>query len=680
MTNMTNLQRLLRPKSIAVVGGAFANEVVRQLKKIGYDGDVWPVSPKRPEMHGIPSYKTVDALPSAPDAAFIGVPRGATVEIVRQLAELGAGGAVCYASGFAEVEDGQEYHAGLQAAMGEMAIVGPNCYGVLNYLDGVTLWPDENGGSRLEKGVGIIAQSGNIGISFTMQQRSVPVAYVISTGNQAGATIPDYIEAMLLDERVTAIGIHVEGLDDVAAFSRAAVHALEKKVPIVVIKSGASELGSHVAMSHTSSLAGSDALYDALFARLGVVRAYTIPQFLETLKFLSIVGPVPAPTVASISCSGGEAALTADRAAANGLSMPPLTEPQSAELFDILGEKVALGNPLDYHTYIWDNEPAQTNCFAGMLRGEQAVTLKILDFPRPDICDPAAWVKAARAFSTAVDQTGAQGVVVSTLQENMLPSMGDLLIPHGVAPMHGLEDCLIAIKGAHEVYLRQSGGAVLPLAEPKSSDGNIQTLDEAASKKLIAEFGIAVLVSAEATVETAPQVAAEIGFPVVVKVLSAEIVHKSDVGGVALNLNSEDEVAAAVGRMSSLSDRFFIEQMAAKPITELILGITRDPQFGPALVLGAGGVLVELFKDSATLLFPIQRADVEVALASLKIAPLLNGYRGEAPADKSAIVDAVMGLAALTETHWGSIEEVDINPLFVYAGGVVSADAVVRLT
>ena len=682
MANKNSLRRLLQPKSVAVFGGKMAAEVVRQCDLIGYEGEIWPVNPKRSEMGGRPCYPSVDALPGVPDAAFIGVPRGATVEIVRSLAAMGAGGAVCYASGFAEMgdEEGTRHQQMLKDALGEMAIVGPNCYGVLNYLEGVTLWPDEQGGKRTNQGAAIIAQSGNISISLSMQQRSVPLAYLISTGNQAGCTVPEYMDALLDDERVTAIGLHLEGLDDVAAFSRAAVKALRKKVPIVIMKSGASELGSQIAVSHTSSLAGSDELYNALFERMGILRVDSIPEFLEALKFLTVVGPMPSNKIASISCSGGEAGIMADRGTARGLMFPELVPQQEAQLDAVLGERVLLGNPLDYHTYIWFDEQAKYRCFSAMMLGEQDITIKVLDYPRPDICDLSVWKETGETFARAAKDGGTRGVVVATMHENMPEDIREGLLAYGVAPMLGIEECLVAIKGAARVYEKQQlADSIRPLNDVVVSAGEIVTLDEARSKALLGQYGVRTPISAETTTATAAQTAAEIGFPVVVKLLSDTIVHKSDVGGVHLNLKSADEVNAAVASMTHLGDRFLVETMAAKPITELILGLTRDPQFGLALVIGAGGILVELFKDSQTLLFPVNRAEVEAALDQLKIAPLLNGYRGQAAADKTAIVDAVMGLAQFGDDYSAEIEEVDINPLFVYPDGVLAVDGVIRM-
>ena len=681
MTNFDSLRRLLQPRSMAVVGGGLATAVMRQCDKIGFAGEIWPVNNKRMAMEGRRCYASLDDLPGVPDATFIGVPRETTVAMVGQLADMGAGGVVCYASGFAEIgEVGQRFQAQLQARMGELALVGPNCYGLLNYLDGVALWPDEQGGKRVEKGVAIISQSGNISLNLTMQQRSVPLAYLIATGNQAGVTVPEYIEALLEDERVTVIGIHLEGLADVAAFSRAALLALQKGVPIVVLKSGSSALGGWVTMSHTSSLAGSDGLYEALLARLGVVRVNSVSQFLETLKFLAVVGVLPEGSIASISCSGGEAALVADGAERLGLTMPALEKNQREALLAVLGERVALGNPLDYHTYIWGDGAAQEACFGAMMLGEQAITLKVLDLPRPDICNPADWVLTAEAFARAAVKMGKRGAVVATMPENLPESLREWLVGQGIVPMLGLTECLEAIRGAAMVRERQRAvEGIRPLPNSSLKQGEIVTLDEAQSKELLAKYGIAVPKGVVCDGETAVAAANLLGYPVVVKVLSAEIVHKSDVGGVVVNVRDEAGVLAAVQGMSHLSDKFLVERMGERPLVEMILGITRDPQFGLALVIGAGGILVELFQDSQTLLFPVLRHEVEAALESLKIAPLLNGYRGQAGADKAALVEAIMNLARLAEDYADALVEVDVNPLFVYEDGVLAVDGVIRM-
>lgn len=688
----TNLQRLLNPKTIAVVGGKMAAAVIQQCDKIGYAGELWAVNPKRDTLEGRKCYPSVLDLPSAPDATFIAVPREATIVVVGQLAAMGAGGAVCYASGFAEVgAEGLIYDEQLRTAMGDLAIVGPNCYGVLNYFDGVTLWPDEHGGKVIERGVAIVAQSGNISISMSMQQRSLPLGYLIATGNKSGVTIPEYIETLLEDERVSAIGLYIEALENVAEFSCVAIRALEKNVPIVVLKSGASQLGQAVTLSHTSALAGSDALYDALFDRCGVLRVRSIPDLLETLKLLSLLGPLPNNQFASISSSGGEAALIADKAATLGLQMPAIVGEQYDRLHAVLGKRVAIGNPLDYHTYIWGDTEAQQECFAGVAEGSQAVTIKILDFPRPDICDPTLWVETAEAFCKAIVSEQTNGIVMATLHENLPLSVQALCLEYGIAPMLGLDECLRAIAGAAWVYEKQLAALPSPLADVVSFPSEPYLLDEAESKQLLANYGIDVPISAVSTglvvSETNGSRSSEITpsslthnipYPVALKLLSNTIAHKTEVGGVRLNIANDGELGEAMAQMTHLGDRFLIEAMAPQPLAELILGITRDPQFGLVLVIGAGGVLVELFRDSVQLLLPVTAQDVADALDRLKIAPLLNGYRGGKSADKNAIITAALNLARFAEEHADTLVEVDINPLFVYADGVLAVDAVIR--
>ena len=313
--------------------------MVRQCELLGFEGEIWPVHPSRADLNGRTCFRRLEDLPGVPDAAFIAIPREPTIEAVRVLRDMGAGGAVCYASGFAEVADGGALQADLVAAAGSMPIVGPNCYGLVNALDRLALWPDNHGLAPIDRGAAIITQSGNMGINFTMGRRALPLACLLSLGNQAAVGVTDCLEALLEDERVKVIGLHIEGLDDVARFSRVAVRAREQGVPIVAFKSGRSEKGAQATVSHTSTLSGADALYDALFERCGIARVHSVPAFLETLKLLSLFGPLPGNRIASLSCSGGEASLMADRADGTGLVFPDL-DPDHAATGSHLAQRV----------------------------------------------------------------------------------------------------------------------------------------------------------------------------------------------------------------------------------------------------------------------------------------------------------------------------------------------------
>lgn len=632
-------------------------------------------------MQGRKCYTSVSELPVSPDASFLAVDKYYSVEVIKALAEREAGGVVAYASGFAEQgAEGARLQEKLVQAKGDMALVGPNCYGLLNYLDGVALWPDEHGGKAVEKGAALVLQSGNIGVNLTMQQRGLPLAYLISVGNGADLQMHDYIEAFLEDERITCIGLHTEGLKDVPAFTKAALKALKKGVPIVVLKTGISDEGQKITFGHTSSLSGSDELYRAMFARYGVARAHTLTEFLETLKLLSTVGPLPGKKIASISCSGGEAAHIADLASDLGLEFPLLIPSQEQALLETLGDKVALSNPLDYHTYIWNDEAAQERCFTAMLGGEQDITLKLLDYPKLELCDVSAWDKTANAFISSLKTTGRKGVIVSTLPENLPEKARDWLMAEGVAPMQGLEDCLLSIRHAAQLFERQQVEGLEPLTSPSFSRGQDTLLNEWESKKLLQAYGFktpeAQIISIE-NLDAARKACDALGYPLVLKVLSDDIIHKTDVGGVRLNLRDFDAVAEAMQTMKGLSHTFLVEQMLGKPIAELLLGVSRDEQFSLSITLGAGGVLVELLKDAQTLLLPLSKSDVEAALERLKIYPLLKGFRSKAGARLGPIVQAVMNLANFAEAHADTLLEIEINPLFVFETEVIAADTVI---
>jgi acetyl-CoA synthetase len=677
------LARLLSPRSIAVIGGREAAEVVRQCERIGFSGPIWPVNPRRPDVAGRTAFARVEDLPEPPDVAFIAVPREATIEAVASLAAMGAGGAVCYASGFAEVgPEGADLQRRLVAAAGGIAMLGPNCYGMINALDGAALWPDQHGMTPVERGVAIVTQSGNIGLNLTMQARALPLAILATVGNKALHDVGDFIDALCGDPRITAIGLHIEGLTDVPGFARAAQRALAQGVPVVVLKTGRSTAGAALAMSHTSSLAGSDTLFDALFARTGVARANDLPVFLETLKLLHVLGPLPGRTLSSMSCSGGEASLIADLAEAHGLSTPPLPAPAQAKLEGLLGPKVPVANPLDYHTYIWADVPASTACFTAMLAAGYAVNLLALDLPRGDRCDAAAWLTTLDAFEAAQAATGGRAAVVSSLPETLPEAVGRRLIERGIAPLQGFSDAMAAIALAAGVGEARARPAALPLLPSSEPQGSPVMLDEPASKALLAGFGLVIPDGEVVLPRDAVAAAERIGFPVVLKAVSAALAHKTEAGAVRLNLRSADAVREAAGELAVVSDKLLVERMQEGAVAELIIGATRDPQFGPTLTVGAGGVLVELLADAATLLLPATRAEVERALDGLRIARLLSGYRGNLPGDRAAAVDALLAVAAFAQAHANRLVELDVNPLIVLpeGRGAVAADALIRWT
>lgn len=672
---MRSLERLLRPKTIAVIGGGtWCENVVRECRKAGFDGALWPIHPHRDEIAGVGAFHSLDDLPSAPDAVFIGVNRNATIEVVRSLARLGAGGAICFASGFSEatreLADGADLQAALVEAAGDMPILGPNCYGFLNALDGAALWPDQHGLTPVETGVAIIAQSSNIALNLTMQTRGLPIAYLMTVGNQAQTGLSAIGNALLDDDRVTAIGLYIEGLDDLAAFQAFARRARALGKPVIALKIGRSEASRAATVSHTASLAGSTAGSDALFKRLGIARVDSLPALLETLKLVHVAGPLASSRIASMSCSGGEASLIADTAVNRQVSFPALTDRQRTSLAEALGPKVALANPLDYHTYIWGDEDAMSRCYAAMMLGDIALGLVILDIPRRDRCDPGAWLMVFDAVEAAQRTTGRQMAILSSLPELMPEEVATDLMARGIVPLCGFDEALAAVEAAASLA-RPVPETPVHVPAPV---GALRLLEESDAKHLLAQHGLRIPASRTAdNAAHAAQAATEIGFPVVLK--GTGLAHKTEAGAVVLNLASSCDVHRAAEKMPSGS--FLVEEMVTGTLAELLVGVVRDPAHGHVLTLAAGGTLTELMKDSVSLLLPVTKTEIGEALDTMRIGRVLNGYRGAPPCDRTAIIDAVLAVQDLV--LGAPVEEVEINPLLCGRDFAIAADALARL-
>lgn len=593
---------------------------------------------------------------------------------MRILSRMGAGGAVCFASGFreaqAETGDGDAKQVALLEAAGDMTLLGPNCYGLLNYLDGAALWPDQHGGLRVSRGVAIVTQSSNIAINLTMQDRGLPLAYVVTAGNQAQTGISRIARALLRDDRVTALGLHVEGIDDLTAFEGLAREAQALGKPIVALKIGQSDQARAATVSHTASLAGSDAGARALFRRLGIGQAASLPVLLETLKILHVAGPLASNRIASMSCSGGEASLMADTVHGTALDFPALNDAQKNGLSAALGPRVALANPLDYHTYIWGDEDAVTATFTAMMQADLALGCVVLDFPRADRCDASAWDHVIDAVVRTRQATGRPMAILGSLKETMPEGIAQRLVDLGIVPLAGFPEAAAAMEIAAELGRARPPVAPL-LLPPASSQG--QTLTEAQAKSALAGHGLCIPAAIRANgPDSAADAARQIGFPVVLK--GEGIAHKTEAGAVALNLNSAEAVAAAARAMPSVD--FLVEQMVTGTVAELLIGIVADPAHGYVLTLAAGGTLTELLEDSAALLVPAERDAVRAAILSLRVSRLLEGYRGQPAADVDAILDAVMAVQAYVVQ--ARPQEIEINPLLCGPSGAVAADALIR--
>ena len=680
MQSMNRLAKLFRPRSIAVVGGGtWCRSVLQQCIKFGFTGDLWPVYPKASKLVGMKTFPTIAELPGPPDAAFVGVNRDATIESVQMLSALNSGGCVCFASGFREAEaqlpGSASFDVRLKIAAGDMPILGPNCYGFINALDQALLWPDQHGLTLVNSGVAIVTQSSNIAINLTMQRRALPIAFIATAGNQTIVGSSEIALEMLADERVTALGLHVEGFGDLRALESLAECSRKLGKPVVVLKAGKSRQARKTAVSHTASLAGEDAGAQALIDRLGFARVSSLPAFLETLKLLHVVGPLKSNRIASVSCSGGEASLIADSALGRNVEFPQLNARQMEDLGSALGDRVALANPLDYHTYIWRDADAMTRAWSAIVDPSLALTIMIVDFPRNDRCDTSDWDCAIQAAIATRQGTGGNIAMVATLAELMPESVAERLISGKVVPLSGLDEALEAVEAA--VAVDCTGNRLTP-PRPVTLPGNpgiARIVDEFSAKTSLAEFGMPIPRMKPATSpESAAQAAEEIGYPVVLKALGLS--HKTEAGAVHLNLNDPEDVIRAGRRMNA--EEFLVEEMIPGSVAELLVGVIHDAAHGYVLTVGAGGTLAELVEDRTSLLIPANEEEIRNAIGKLRVSCLLSGWRGGSPANMSSIVHAVRSLQDFVIANREGLVEVEINPLLCLTDKAFAADALLR--
>ena len=687
-----NFARLLNPKHIAFVGGKDAATAMQEARRRGFAGQIWAVSPTRASLAGIPCVATMDELPEAPDAAYIAVPVSAAIDTVRRLAAMGAGGAVCYSAGFREAgPDGAASEDTLRRVAGDMALIGPNCYGLINYVGHSALWSFEHGGTSPGYGAAIITQSGMLSSDITMSQRSLPMAYMVSAGNQAVLGLEDYVDIFADDEAVRAIGLHIEGLHDIPKFECAALKALALGKPIVALKTGTSTIGGALTISHTGSLSGSNELYQALFTRTGVISVTNPAQMLETLKYLCVVGAPKGPRVVGFTCSGGGATMLADHAEGIGLEFPAVKAGAAEQLKALLPSIATVSNPLDYTTPIWGQPEYTKPVFSATMQATNAdCALLVQDYPLPGLDQSKIYYQNdASAFAEAAAEHSLPAAICATLPENLDAETREFLIQRGVAPMQGLNEALNAIAAAAG-WNAARGNILGNLPEPLSAaklGGAPEMLTEDVGKAWVKAAGLPVPDGRCVTASNVAEAADAVGYPVALKMMGAKLAHKTEAGAVMIGLDSRQAVMVAVAVMQAnvavfdpeaVTDTFLVEAMLPRPLGELLVGLRRDPQFGHALTLGSGGVLVELLADSRTLLLPCTQDDIEAALAQLKVARLLAGYRGAEIADIGRIAAALHGFCTAMVAGEANFEEVEINPLFIYPTTVVAVDVLLH--
>jgi acyl-CoA synthetase (NDP forming) len=450
-----------------------------------------------------------------------------------------------------------------------------------------------------------------------------------------------------------------------------------------MVKAGRTEAAARTARSHTGSLAGADTVFDSFCRQAGIARCDSLATLCETLKIFHAGGPLPGRRVLVLGASGGDMAMTADASRDLGLTFPPLSAETVRNLREILTDKVSIANPFDFHTHIWFDRPALRAMFSVVQRASYDVVGFMLDCPPADEADPTSYIAAVEEFIAAAPGTPACSAVISSMPESLSAETREMCLRAGVVPLQGQRQALEALDLAGAVGEVWAAGTRVELRRPAVPPHHAgRTLTEHEGKAALAAFGMRTPRSRIAHPRDVVEAAQAIGFPVVIKVSSAVLEHKSDVGGVVLNVRSPAEAEQAAQQLARLSDTLLVEEMVTDGVAEMLIGMTVDPQFGQVLVIGAGGVLTELLRDTITLLPPFNASTIESALKSLAIGKLLaGGFRGRPAADVGALVQIALACTRYAEANVGSLLELDINPVIVRPAGhgAVAVDALIRL-
>lgn len=696
MTTNHSLDRLLAPRSVAVIGASddparIGGRPIASMRRLGYAGRILPVNPNRSTVQGLPAYASVDALPEVPDVAIVAVPAPQVLATVTALAQRGVAGAILFSAGFAEVGgEGVAMQAELVAAArkGGMRLLGPNSLGLVNLSTGfVGSFSSFATMEGVRPGrVGIVSQSGAYGshlVAAAMDAGVYP-SNIVMTGNEADLTLGDIVRLMVADPNTDVIALYSEGINDGNGLVEALKAARAARKPVVMMKVGRSEVGGAAARSHTASIAGDDAVVDAVLEELGVVRARTTEEMLDIVR-LATRGVFPENnTLGVITVSGGAGVIVSDAAEDLGLPMPEMPAAAQARMLEML-PICAPRNPVDT-TAQFINDPSLITPFTEAMIAEGGYT-SVLGFfsyagSTPEVA-PLLRGQLAKVRERFPDR----------LYVLVLRGPRDVLDTYEAAGFTVFEDPNRAVTAIAAMGRFGRAFAMQPLA-PVPRIGTVtlpaQTPSEAQAKELLAEAGIAsALERACSAVETAVLAAREIGYPVVMKILSPDILHKSEIGGVLLDVRDE---AAVRSGFSTLMERakkaapgVRIEGvLVARQLSggvECIMGINRDPVFGPIAMFGLGGVFVEVLKDVVFHRCPFGEDVAENMIRSIKGAPLLLGARGRPVVDIPALARTLSRLSAFAVAAGSRLQSIDLNPVFAMpqGQGAYAADAVIEL-
>jgi acetate---CoA ligase (ADP-forming) len=687
---MADLGPLLAPRSVAVVGatsrpGAYADETLRNLKRMGFAGRVWGVHPTRKRVHGRTCVPTIADLPEPVDAVIVAIPAPGVPEVIEQVGARGCGGAVVYGAGFGETPDGVALEDAVRAAAArhDLPVCGPNCDGIVSFPSRAALWGDALV-PREAGHVAVVSQSGNVAVNALASVRGLRLHTVVSCGNQAVVDASDWLAALAERDGVRSIALFLEADGDGARLCEALARCADAGVGVAVLKVGASAAGASAAAAHTGAVAGDHAAFRALIEEAGGAWADDVHDLLELAKALAVRGARPRGRggLAILTCSGGDSGLGADEAARLGLDLPALAPATRERLSALLPPAATLANPLDYTALIWGEVETLRDTIA-TVGGDPGIDHVLVYYDQPPGLEGPvreSWDNVREGIRAGSDASPVPTLVGSTLPELLDDTAAWELSQAGVAAVAGLRTALRCAAALR----RPPGDAArlrdIAAAAADSSPG--AWLDEASAKTMLATAGIRVPAGQIARDEDdAAEIFARLGRPVALKLVAEGLLHKTESGAVALGLADERNVrwayrdlVRANGHAPTEAPRVLVEAMAP-PGVELLVSARRDAVV-PVLTVGLGGVWTEVFADAVVVPLPADAQRVERALRSLRAAPLLTGGRNGAVPDVTGAAELAARAGALLLEE--GLELIELNPVIVSPRGAVAVDALVR--
>ena len=689
-----DISKLLRPRAVAVVGASeksgFGGDTCRNILENQADtSHVYPVNQKKETVFGKKCYPTLADLPEEIDLIILCTSQKTIVDFLKQAKAKGAGAAVVYASGYSEVgtAEGKAFEKELVDAAKalDMVVMGPNCAGYINFGDDIFSFAFIGDYKGKKGNIGFVSQSGQFCIDM-MKSAEMKYSFAISAGNSAMVQMEDYLNFLIDDSNTKVIALYLEGVKNPHKFEACLQKAMEKKKPVVILKAGRSPKGQATAASHTGSMAGSDKTYDAVFEKFGVIRADDMQDLRSTASLLATLRVLPKKPAFSAMClSGGETAVSADTGFLHGIEYPDFSEVTLKKLNDMLPDFATPRNPLDMTAALCYDADAFASGITTVM-SDPSIEMGLVGLTISDkvtVSNDIMFEGIRRAFEQIPDKPLAVMSFMEAARNKELverfQNAGIPVLPttkYGFRALQHLQDFI-----SHDTIKREAR-----LAIPEAHSANTRALSEYESKKLLADNGVPVDLGYIAkTKAEIKEYAEKIGYPLVMKVESNDILHKSDVGGVMLNIKSLEQAEEAYDKILANAAQHapnakingILMQKMLKAGTEMIIGLNSDPQFGPMLLVGMGGVFVEVFKDAALYPVPLNHDEALHMLQSLKSFKLLNGYRGNPPADIEALTDMMVKISDFAYRKKDTLKELDMNPLFVYpkGEGVAIADA-----